>query len=35
VPADEVLCDWVEESYRVIATKKLCAELEAGTRTRN
>ncbi|NUK00418.1 MmcQ/YjbR family DNA-binding protein [Streptomyces lunaelactis] len=28
-PSAEVLCDWVEESYRTIATKKLIAELEA------
>jgi len=28
-PSAEVLCDWVEESYRVIATKKLLAELDA------
>jgi predicted DNA-binding protein (MmcQ/YjbR family) len=34
-PAVELLCDWVEESYRVIATKRLLAELEAGVRPRN
>ncbi|MER6710437.1 MmcQ/YjbR family DNA-binding protein [Streptomyces sp. NPDC006386] len=28
-PAAEVLCDWVEESYRVIAPKRLTAELDA------
>lgn len=28
-PSAELLCDWVEESYRVIATKKLIAELDA------
>ncbi|MER7819280.1 MmcQ/YjbR family DNA-binding protein [Streptomyces sp. NPDC096153] len=28
-PSAEVLCDWVEESYRAIATKKLIAELDA------
>jgi predicted DNA-binding protein (MmcQ/YjbR family) len=28
-PAAELLCDWVEESYRVIAPKRLTAELEA------
>ncbi|WP_326719382.1 MmcQ/YjbR family DNA-binding protein [Streptomyces sp. NBC_00243] len=28
-PAAELLCDWVEESYRVIAPKKLVAELDA------
>ncbi|MGR8007182.1 MmcQ/YjbR family DNA-binding protein [Streptomyces hypolithicus] len=28
-PAAELLCEWVEESYRVIATKKLIAELDA------
>ena len=27
-PAAELLCDWVEESYRVIAPKRLIAELE-------
>ncbi|MGW1074678.1 MmcQ/YjbR family DNA-binding protein [Streptomyces sp. NPDC002537] len=26
----ELLCDWVEESYRTIAPKKLVAELDAG-----
>ncbi|MFC5149554.1 MmcQ/YjbR family DNA-binding protein [Streptomyces aureoversilis] len=26
----EVLCDWVEESYRTIAPKRLIAELDAG-----
>ncbi|WP_155055856.1 MmcQ/YjbR family DNA-binding protein [Streptomyces blattellae] len=28
-PAAELLCDWVEESYRVIAPRKLIAELDA------
>ncbi|MFF4271974.1 MmcQ/YjbR family DNA-binding protein [Streptomyces sp. NPDC001536] len=27
-PAAELLCDWVEESYRVIAPKRLTAELD-------
>jgi predicted DNA-binding protein (MmcQ/YjbR family) len=27
-PSAELLCDWVEESYRVIAPKRLIAELE-------
>jgi predicted DNA-binding protein (MmcQ/YjbR family) len=27
-PAAEVLCDWVEESYRTIAPKRLIAELD-------
>lgn len=27
-PAAEVLCDWVEESYRVVAPKRLIAELD-------
>ncbi|GAA0448094.1 MmcQ/YjbR family DNA-binding protein [Streptomyces sp. NPDC046215] len=26
----ELLCDWVEESYRTIAPKKLVAQLDAG-----
>lgn len=30
-PAADLLCDWVEESYRTIATKKLIAELDART----
>ncbi|MEU6178762.1 MmcQ/YjbR family DNA-binding protein [Streptomyces coeruleorubidus] len=29
-PAAEVLCDWVEESYRVIAPKRLIAELDGS-----
>ncbi|MFF3612165.1 MmcQ/YjbR family DNA-binding protein [Streptomyces sp. NPDC002580] len=29
-PTAELLCDWVEESYRVIAPKKLLAELDRG-----
>lgn len=28
-PAAELLCDWVEESYRTIAPKRLAAELDA------
>lgn len=28
-PAAELLCDWVEESYRAIAPKRLTAELDA------
>jgi predicted DNA-binding protein (MmcQ/YjbR family) len=28
--AAEVLCDWVEESYRVIAPKRLIAELDGS-----
>lgn len=28
-PSAEELCDWVEESYRAIAPKKLVAELDA------
>ncbi len=28
-PSPDVLCDWVEESYRAIAPKKLIAELDA------
>jgi predicted DNA-binding protein (MmcQ/YjbR family) len=29
-PTAELLCDWAEESYRVIAPKKLLAELDRG-----
>ncbi|MFF7214993.1 MmcQ/YjbR family DNA-binding protein [Streptomyces sp. NPDC008238] len=29
-PAAEVLCDWVEESYRAVAPKRLVAELDGG-----
>ncbi|MFG2223054.1 MmcQ/YjbR family DNA-binding protein [Streptomyces sp. NPDC048644] len=29
-PPAELLCDWVEESYRVIAPKRLIAELDGG-----
>ncbi|MFF7486353.1 MmcQ/YjbR family DNA-binding protein [Streptomyces luteogriseus] len=29
-PAAEVLCDWVEESYRVIAPKRLIVELDGS-----
>jgi predicted DNA-binding protein (MmcQ/YjbR family) len=28
-PGAALLCDWVEESYRTVATKKLVAELDA------
>ncbi|MEU0207603.1 MmcQ/YjbR family DNA-binding protein [Streptomyces canus] len=28
-PAADLLCDWVEESYRAIAPKRLIAELDA------
>jgi predicted DNA-binding protein (MmcQ/YjbR family) len=28
-PGTELLCDWVEESYRTVATKRLVAELDA------
>lgn len=28
-PGAELICDWVEESYRTVATKKLVAELDA------
>ncbi|MGA5342406.1 MmcQ/YjbR family DNA-binding protein [Streptomyces griseoincarnatus] len=27
-PAAELLCDWVEESYRTVATKRRAAELD-------
>lgn len=29
-PRADLLCEWVEESYRAIATKKLIAELDGG-----
>lgn len=29
-PTAEVLCDWVEESYRVIAPKRLIVELDGS-----
>lgn len=29
-PPAELLCDWTEESYRVIAPKRLIAELDGG-----
>ncbi|MBA4865121.1 MmcQ/YjbR family DNA-binding protein [Streptomyces sp. PSKA54] len=29
-PNAELLCEWVEESYRAIAPKRLIAELDAG-----
>jgi predicted DNA-binding protein (MmcQ/YjbR family) len=28
-PSVDVLCDWVEESYRLVAPKRLVAELDA------
>jgi len=31
-PAAELLCDWVEESYRAIAPKRLTGELDADGR---
>ncbi|WP_328931747.1 MULTISPECIES: MmcQ/YjbR family DNA-binding protein [unclassified Streptomyces] len=31
-PAVELLCDWVEESYRATAPKRLTAELDAARR---
>lgn len=31
VPPVDVLCDWLEESYRTVAPKKLSARLEADT----
>jgi predicted DNA-binding protein (MmcQ/YjbR family) len=31
-PAAELLCDWVEESYRATAPKRLTAELDAAGR---
>jgi len=30
-PPVDILCDWVDESYRAIAPKKLIAELDAGS----
>jgi predicted DNA-binding protein (MmcQ/YjbR family) len=30
-PSVGVLCDWVEESYRLVAPKKLIKELDEGT----
>ena len=32
-PAAELLCDWVEESYRAIAPKRLIAELDEQGRS--
>ncbi|MEU9891781.1 MmcQ/YjbR family DNA-binding protein [Sphaerisporangium sp. NPDC051011] len=29
MPDFDVLCDWVEESYRIVAPKRLVAELDA------
>lgn len=29
-PSAELLCDWTEESYRVVAPKRLVAELDAA-----
>ena len=34
VPPFEVLCDWLEESYRAVAPKKLSAQLDARTTRR-
>jgi hypothetical protein len=28
-PGAELLCDWVEESYRTVAPKRLVAQLDA------
>lgn len=33
-PAAELLCDWVEESYRAIAPKRLMAGLDEQGRSR-
>jgi predicted DNA-binding protein (MmcQ/YjbR family) len=30
VPPVEVLCDWLEESYRIVAPKKLSAQLDSA-----
>ncbi|HEV3085826.1 MAG TPA: MmcQ/YjbR family DNA-binding protein [Candidatus Elarobacter sp.] len=30
VPPFEVLCDWIEESYRAVAPKKLAAQITTG-----
>ncbi|MBB4938208.1 hypothetical protein FHR32_002513 [Streptosporangium album] len=30
LPETEVLLDWIEESYRAVAPKKLVAELDAS-----
>ena len=30
-PSADVVCDWIEESYRQIAIKKLIAQLDAGS----
>ena len=32
-PPVDILCDWIEESYRAVAPKKLVAELDARTPT--
>ncbi len=32
-PSVDVLCDWIDESYRNVALKKLVAELDARTPT--
>lgn len=32
VPPVDVLCDWLEESYRTVAPKKLSAQLDGGVR---
>ena len=34
-PAVELLCDWVEESYRTIAPRKLVAELDSAASRRS
>ena len=33
-PSADVLCDWVEESYRAIAPKKLVKQLDEARATR-
>lgn len=30
----ELLCDWIEESYRIVAPKRLAAELDQRTSQR-
>ena len=30
----ELLCDWIEESYRIVASKRLVSELDADTQRR-
>ena len=29
-PPVDILCDWIEESYRAVAPKRLVAELDRG-----